>query len=36
MERLATLDGMKNWQINLLGHRILETLSRAPGVRIEK
>lgn len=36
IERLSALDGMKNWQIDLLGPRILETLSSAPGVRIEK
>lgn len=36
IEGLSMLDGMKKWQIDLLGPRILETLYRAPGVKIEK
>ncbi|MEW6258318.1 MAG: ribonuclease D [Thermodesulfobacteriota bacterium] len=36
LETLARLEEMKAWQLAVLGPRILDALSQAPGVRIEK
>ena len=36
LQTLAQMEEMKGWQLAILGSRILETLSQAPGVRIER
>lgn len=36
MRTLADMQEMKGWQLSVLGRRILDTLSQAPGVRIER
>ncbi len=36
LDTLAHLEEMKTWQLAVLGRRILDTLSQAPGVRIER
>lgn len=36
LKTLADMEEMKGWQLAVLGRRILDTLSQAPGVRIER